>query len=77
MAFDELEDDASVAVEESRDVRAGSVVHDCWSSLGIALCTFGTLMQVGFHRYSQFASWNYSQETQCEFYVLNPARVPL
>ena len=22
-------------------------------------------MQVGFHRYSQCASWNYSQETQC------------
>ncbi len=51
----ELEDDAPVAIEESRDIRAGCVMHDCWSSLGIALCAFGTT-QVGFHRYSQFAS---------------------
>ena len=60
---EELEDDASIAVEESRDIGAGGVMHACWSSLGIALCRFG-ISQVGFHRYSQCASWNYSQETQ-------------
>ena len=55
VSSNELEDDASVAVQESRDVSAGCVMHCAWSSLGIALCAFGTT-QFGFHRYSQFAS---------------------
>ena len=52
MPSHELEDDASIAVEESRDIRAGCVVHV--AGLPSVLPSARSVRtQVGFHRYSQ------------------------